>query len=273
MAIALSPFQKQAVVSDNKINLALKEALKNPLKNADIIADLTQFRYDCDILIKVSENDSITAVCYYKDLPYNNINILPGNIDDIKLLVAQLTQKYPNLLNQPVFGLYDSAVAGIIENFYQITQKTPEIKMTLSNTDIPEMLFDASKYKLEQLTTQDVVQISYLFSLIPSMAWTPKALSFGPYYGAFYNNNLVCIAGVHFAVNGVTEVGNIVTHFKHRRQNLAYCCTKAVIEKVKETCSNIFLCVFASETSAIKLYEKMGFEKIEDLILVQYYLK
>ena len=105
------------------------------------------------------------------------------------------------------------------------------------------------------------------------MAWTPKSLSFGPYYGAFSKNSLVCLAGVHFAVNGIAEIGNIVTHFKHRRQNLAYCCTKAVIELLRNTCDNIFLCVLADETSAIKLYEKMGFVKIEDLNLVQYFFK
>lgn len=273
MAIVLNPFIEKTEVVDSKIDLALKSALKNPTKNANIIADLTQFKYDSDILIKVSEDGSITAVSYNMDLPYNNINILPGAKDDIKYLVNQLIRKHPNLQNQPVFGLYDSFITEIIEDCYHIVQKTPEIKMMFANTDIPEMSFDASKYRLEQLTTQDIVQISYLFSLIPSMAWTPKALSFGPYFGAFYKSNLVCIAGVHFAVNGITEVGNIVTHFKHRRQNLAYCCTKAVIELLHETCDNIFLCVLANETSAVKLYEKMGFVKIEDLNLVQYCLK
>ena len=89
------------------------------------------------------------------------------------------------------------------------------------------------------------------------MAWTPQMLEHGPYFGVYFDDMLVSIGGVHFTTKWATEIGNVVTHFEHRRQNLAYKCTKAVSDNLHNTCHNIFLCVSADNIPAIRLYEKV----------------
>jgi len=254
------------------IKRALNFALDNPIKNALIISNLTQLKNDCSVTVKQSLNSNPIAASFYKDLPFNSVALMVETVEDLHGLIEELAKKNPQLRDKPIYGLYDTETTALIESCFKVTEKTPEIKMAINSMVIQEIDYDSNRYRLERLTVQDIVQISHLYGLVPSMAWTPKALTFGPYFGVYYNEHLVSIAGVHFATETIAEIGNVVSHFKHRRQNLAYLCTKAVIENLRNSCENIFLCVFADNDSAIKLYEKMGFTKIEDLLLVQYYI-
>lgn len=272
MTITTNQIQSQIVSVDKHIEPALQLALENPLDNAPVIAQLTQLKQDCSIVVKLKD-DTVTAIAgLYMDLPHNNIDFLANSVEDVRQLIDELVVKHPQLSHQPIFGLYSQKTVQLIENCYEVTQKTPEIKMVLDTNKIPEVPIETSKYRIVKLTTHDREQISHLYSLIPSMTWTPLLLTFGPYYGAYYNDDLVSIAGVQYATKWAAEIGNIVTHFKHRHRNLAYCCTKLAAEELKQSCENIFLCVFADNIPAIWLYEKMGFVKTDDLFLMQYYI-
>ncbi len=273
MAVAANNSQAIIEIVNQNIEPALRFALKNPLENSLTIANLTQLRQACSIAVKLSNNEVAAVASFNTDLPFYDIALSARSDEDTRCLFRELTRKHPQLLRSPVFGLYNMKTAKIIEKYNHVISKIHELKMVLSADEIPAIAFDSSRYKLERLTTADLVQISHLYRLVPAMAWTPKLLTLGPYYGVYYKNNLVCIAGVHFTTKWVTEIGNIVTHFKHCRQGLAYWCTKSVINAVKNTCSQIFLCVLADNTPAIRLYEKMGFVKTEDLYLVQYYIR
>jgi len=272
MAVIANQARAEIKVVGKDVDSTLRLALKDPLANADIIAYLTQLKQDCSIAVKVKDNEVSAIACYYMDLPYNSLSLLVDSTDDTQQLIDELSEKHLTLKREPVFGLYTRTVTGIIEHCYNVIQKTPEVKMVLDNFNIPDKPIDNSQYRIERLTTQDLVEISHLYSLESAMDWTPKALTYGPYYGVYFGDDLVSIAGVQYATKWAAEIANIVTHFKHRRQNLAYCCTKLVIEKLMKSCENIFLYVFADNTPAIKLYEKMGFIKTDELYLVHYYI-
>lgn len=257
----------------SELESALRLALSDPLKNALIIANLTQLKQDCCFVVEAVDSGVQAVASFYMDLPFNSIALLAQNADQAGRLIEKLAGRQNQLYHQPVFGLYDRATAKLIEDNYRVTARTQEVKMVLEREQIAEIKIDHSHFRFERLTVDDLIQISRLFSLVPAMAWTPRALTFGPYYGAYHDDALVCIAGVHFATPRVAEIGNVVTHFNYRRQGLAYQCTKLVAEALQTISKQIFLCVFADNTPAIRLYEKMGFVKVEDLYLLQYYLK
>jgi GNAT superfamily N-acetyltransferase len=258
--------------SGELIERALDQLNKNPLKNAEIIANLTQLKNDCSISIIDKGSGCHAIASYYMDLPFYNISFAIESVSDLLALISDLVLRHPELKSQPVYGLYDHAVARIIEHCFDVANKITEIKMTVDPRIISEIDFDRSKYRLESLTTDDIVQISHLYSIVTAMEWTPKALEFGPYYGVFNEENLVSIAGVQYATELVAEIGNIVTHFEHRRKNLAYAATKAVVDALRNRTKHQFLCVLADNEPAIRLYEKMGFVRYENLYLLQYYI-
>jgi len=252
---------------------ALRLALSDPLKNALIIANLTQLKQDCCLAVETAAGRVQAVASYYMDLPFNSVALLVQNPAQAHRLIEKLARQQDHLNQQPIFGLYDEPTAKIIEDSFRVTARVKEIRMVLKQDHIPDLNIDLARFRIERLTVDDLIQISDLFSLVPAMAWTPKALAFGPYFGAYHDNSLVSIAGVHFATPWVAEIGNVVTHFNYRRQGLAYGCTKLVAEALQSISEQLFLCVIADSTAAIKLYEKMGFVKSDNLYLMQYYLK
>lgn len=272
MATLVNNYQKIVELNNRGRELALQKALTDPIGNAFIISNLTQLRTDCSIFAKFKGEEPVAVASFYMDLPFYSIVLMSDSALDAKQVIDELARKHPKLKSVPIFGLYDKTITNYLERSYKVITKTPELKMVLSTEEIPECQIDDSLYRLERLTFDDLVQISHLYSLVPAMAWTPKALAYGPYFGIYCDDILVSIGGVHFTSRWVAEIGNIVTHFKHRRQNLAYMCTRAIADSIRNACKNIFLCVFADNTPAIRLYEKMGFVKYEYLYLVKYYI-
>ena len=257
--------------SPRMVKAALNQAAANPIQNAEIIADLTQLRNDCSISILDKGDGRYAIASYYMDLPYYNISLMVETSDDVVALVSDLILHHPELRDQPIYGLYDRKTSEIIESNFEVTRNIRELKMTVDYNTVTNIEFDTELYRMERLTTNDIIQISHLYSIVPAMEWTPKALEFGPYFGIYSAENLVSIAGVQFMTELVAEIGNVVTHFKHRRRNLAYATTKAVMDAIAGRTRNPFLCVNGDNEPAILLYEKMGFVKYQDLYLLQYY--
>jgi GNAT superfamily N-acetyltransferase len=270
MAIAVDTRPKIEALSEINQDEALKLAITDPLDNSLIIADLTQLKADCSIFIKNRSGKPSAIASYYRDLPFNSIALKIKNSEDIIELIGELANNYPKLKEEPIFGLYNEKTAKYIQQCFEVENVIVELQMALCRSPISDILFDKSQYRLERLTTDDLVQISYLYSLVPAMAWTPKALAFGPCYGVYYRDKLVSIAGVHFLTKWAAEIGNIVTHPKHRRLNLAYACTKAVADALVENTQNVFLCVVEDNEPAVKLYEKMGFVTHQKLYMLRY---
>jgi predicted GNAT family acetyltransferase len=254
-------------------NKAIELALTDPLSNATMIADLSQLYTDCSILTKMPDRQPNALVSYYKDLPFCSVGFLVDSVIDVIELTGELLQIHPELSGKNIYGLYSAKTAAMINECFKDVEAMTELQMVLTNDKISDIPIDTSQYRIERLTAADMIQISHLYSLVPAMAWTPKALNYGPCYGVFYGETLVSIAGVHFATKWAAEIGNIVTHPKHRRLNLAYACTKAVADALVGNCKIIFLCVMADNASAIKLYEKMGFVTHQELYLMRYQIR
>ena len=264
---------QRIVKPDNReLELILQKALTDPLGNASIITNLTQLKADCSVYAKFKGENPLAVASYYMDLPFNSISLMADSALDAKHVIDELAIEHPQLRDMPIFGLFDKKITNFVEKIYKVVTKTPELKMVLSTDEIPDCQIDKTRYRLERLTLDDLVNISWLYSFVPAMAWTPRMLEYGPYFGVYFDDTLVGIGGVHFTTKWVTEIGNIVTHFEHRRQNIAYKCTKAVADSLHNACYNIFLCVYADNIPAIRLYEKMGFVKYEDIFLVKYYI-
>jgi ribosomal protein S18 acetylase RimI-like enzyme len=259
-------------IQTQDLQMALEHALQNPLKNAYVISNLTQLKQDCSIAIDGENGAGYAVASYYMDLPFYNVNLMVRTAGELKTVIDKLRDRHSELKEQPIYGLYDEKTAQLVEGQFEATRRHVEIKMALTAAEVPHINIDHVQYRLERLTIDDMMKISQLYSLVPAMAWSPKLLELGPYYGIYWEDQLVSIAGVQFVTNWVAEVGNIVTHFRHRRNNLANYCTKEVIENLRRTTEQIFLCVNADNDGAIRLYEKMGFEKVDELTLLQYYI-
>lgn len=243
-------------------------ALRKPLDNCFLIADLTQLRNECTTAALIRDGRPVAAASFYRDLPFRTIALVAEEADDARAVVGKLVEAHPELAEVPVYDFYPKRIAGLLRECFPVAGVMIEYQMILRGA-IPDVTID-SRYNIRRLTPVDLPAISRLFELAPAMAWTPRAFGFGPFFGAFRDSELVSIAGVHYAIPEIAEIGNIVTHPEHRGQNLAYACTRLVAEILRNFSQIVFLCVKADNVKALDLYSRMGFAVYQELEMVEY---
>jgi ribosomal protein S18 acetylase RimI-like enzyme len=92
----------------------------------------------------------------------------------------------------------------------------------------------------------------------------PSMLGEGVFYGLWEAGELVAVAGTHLVVPGedVAAVGNVYTRRDRRGLGLAAATTSAVAgELLRMNIQTIVLNVNQSNTSAIRVYERLGFKR------------
>lgn len=90
--------------------------------------------------------------------------------------------------------------------------------------------------------------------------FTEKTPELGDYYGYYEDNQLVALIGERIKMAGLTELSAIVTHPDYTRRGLATQLTAYLTCKLHNKGEVPFLHVLETNTSAISLYRKLGFE-------------
>jgi ribosomal protein S18 acetylase RimI-like enzyme len=93
-------------------------------------------------------------------------------------------------------------------------------------------------------------------------AFLPLMLEQGVYFGVYEGAELIASAGTHLVVpqESVAAIGNIYTRRDRRGQGLAARVTSAVVNELLRRClATIALNVSQQNTSAARVYERLGF--------------
>ena len=98
-----------------------------------------------------------------------------------------------------------------------------------------------------------------LVNLVQPGYFKTKTPEMGNYYGLYQQEQLVAVAGERMKMEGYTELSAIVTHPEHSGKGYAKQLISHASQQVFNAQQLPFLHVAASNTAAIKLYEKLGF--------------
>ena len=101
-------------------------------------------------------------------------------------------------------------------------------------------------------------------------AWTPLMFEMGPYYGVWCNDRLAAAAGIHFVTPFIAQIGNVFTHPEFRGRGYAAATVGVTNHLRRMGIQIISLFVVAHNTSAIRIYERLGFVKERELIFAHY---
>lgn len=113
---------------------------------------------------------------------------------------------------------------------------------------------------ITELKTQK--QQRELFHLVQKVQpgyFRKKTVELGRYFGIYKDNALVSAAGERMSMNNYTEISAVVTDPYHTRQGYAALLSKHVMDIIIKENKTPYLHVLASNTGAIKLYKKLGF--------------
>jgi len=90
--------------------------------------------------------------------------------------------------------------------------------------------------------------------------WRPRTYELGTYLGFRRDGRLVALAGERLHPAGWTEISAVCTDEAYRGQGLAGRLVRAVAYNIRSRGDKALLHASATNTNAIRLYEKLGFE-------------
>lgn len=110
-----------------------------------------------------------------------------------------------------------------------------------------------------RLGLDDIPEILDLIALTKPGPFLPRTVELGTYLGIRHRGRLIAMAGERVHPPGWTEISAVCTHPAHRGRGLATRLVRAVAAGIRERGETPFLHTHASNTTAIRLYESIGF--------------
>lgn len=218
--------------------------LRDSVWSAYALADLDEGPFaDCDWY--VGERDSLALV--YKGLEGMRPLFLIGPPEEV-LPEVEEAEVYLNLLP----GMLE-----VVSRFYTTDGVHEMYRMRLVS-------LRAVEEEAEVLTRDDEAEVRELYQLGGGLAFAASQLDTGYFRGVRDGGRLACVAGVHLASKeqGVAAIGNVFTHPDCRGRGFAARAVSAVANALQiKGIETIVLNVEATNSGAIRLYERLGFER------------
>jgi GNAT superfamily N-acetyltransferase len=123
--------------------------------------------------------------------------------------------------------------------------------------------FHPSSVEARRLRGIDLPAVNRLYSMEGGpTAYRAEHLDEAVYYGVYEGRRLISIAGTHVVSRAerIAVVGNVFTHPRYRNQGLASTTTSAVTAELLEHCDLVALTVEKSNSPAVKVYRRLGYE-------------
>jgi ribosomal protein S18 acetylase RimI-like enzyme len=124
---------------------------------------------------------------------------------------------------------------------------------------VSERLTGADCPDATPLGPADVPEMLELVAKTEPGPFLKRTIELGDYFGIRRDGVLAAMAGERFRPDGWTEISAVCTAPEHRGQGLASCLVGALIASIERRSEGVFLHVLATNTTAIRLYEQLGF--------------
>jgi GNAT superfamily N-acetyltransferase len=109
------------------------------------------------------------------------------------------------------------------------------------------------------LGATDVPEMLELVAETEPGPFLTRTVELGDYLGIRRDGALVAMAGERLRLDGWTEISAVCTRRDHRGHGLASQLVRALIAGIERRSERAFLHVLATNTSAIRLYQELGF--------------
>ena len=177
-------------------------------------------------------------------------------------LTRELLQSIMHLLPARLYAHLSGDLATLFAGDYHLHSHGTHYKMGLVHKEQMEAI---DTIRVVPLSSSDLVEIEALYRLsYPENWFDPRMLETGCYYGIRHEKELVSVAGIHVYSPRykVAAVGNVTTHPAFRGQGLATIVCAKLCRSLLHTVDYIGLNVKADNISAIRCYQRLGFEYI-----------
>nr|WP_238351466.1 GNAT family N-acetyltransferase [Kribbella shirazensis] len=133
-----------------------------------------------------------------------------------------------------------------------------ELEIDLLQFRAPDSL-PAADPEAVVLGPDDVPDMLALVALTDPGPFRSRTIELGTYLGIRRDGDLIAMAGTRFALPGYTEISAVCTHPSYQGQGLAGRLIRAVAAHITASGQTPFLHTGGSNTTAIRLYNSLGF--------------
>lgn len=236
-----------------------------PYRNALPLANVSQLRPRCDVVVAERDGQVFGVASTYHDLPLSNIAFAAEHAGLVGDLLRALVERNPRLGAGPVYALLPAERRDQLARFAQILEAPLEYQLAVE----PETLRPVEDGRVRRLGAADLPAMEALAAAGGLTVWHPSTLALGPAFGCFVAGQLVAMAATHFVTTEVIEIGHIVTHPDHRRRGYASACTSALARAAFVLAPRVFLMALEENAPALATYRRLGFRPIERFYLTR----
>jgi ribosomal protein S18 acetylase RimI-like enzyme len=233
--------------------------LKDPIGRAYQLGDLDSAHFPYATWYGAGVEDSLeTLVLVYTGLSLP-VLISSGTTDGMRSILEAYSDDLPRRVMLHMQPEHLEAFGGALAD--HPLRPMVRMGMSLENFRPKE---SSETLEIKQLSMGDIGEIMNLFGFYPDNFFEPAQLSTGHYYGIRSGGSLVSVAGVHVFSPQVRVacLGNIVTHPEYRGRGFSTHCTSYLCSQLAKAGIDLFaLNVERSNSSAVRVYRKLGFEE------------
>jgi RimJ/RimL family protein N-acetyltransferase len=146
----------------------------------------------------------------------------------------------------------------------EIVKSHKEYQMVLKEPILPEG--PQKNVEVELVQQSELWKLDHFLKGNGALAWLPVQFESGPYYCVKLDGEIVSVAGVHFVTPQVAQLGNIVTAWSYRGRGYATNNTYALASALHSLGVMVSLFVMEDNSQAVRIYEKIGFQKRRKLV-------
>jgi len=133
--------------------------------------------------------------------------------------------------------------------------EAPGVQMALTRAPAP-----IADERIERLTEADAAEMLALAKLTEPGPFTMKAQALGAFFGVRIDGRIAAMAGERMRQEGYAELSGVCTHPDFRGRGLARLLSIFVTHQILARGETPYLHAWAGNTSAIRLYESIGYE-------------
>jgi ribosomal protein S18 acetylase RimI-like enzyme len=223
------------------------------LAHFTLAADLTALREECRFARSGEE-----VVARYQGLPFAALSFIGENPRLLAGLAAHLVGP-----DEPFYLLLNEQEARLAEQAFTVEQVHPEWQMLFAGN--PAALDFGGAVPLKSGSLDAMRNLAADAGL---MALEADPFRHGPAFGIWEKEQLVAMGGTHLRVPGAAEIGNVATRTTYRRRGLARQVVAALVRSHAAEDRRVFLMVFQTNQAAARLYESLGFVRLQPMFLM-----
>lgn len=188
-------------------------------------------------------------------------------------VMGDLLDSVQNILPDKFYSHLSPGLENVLNKTFFVDSGAKHYKMALLNTG-SSLIQNTSN--VLRLSKDDLLELNKLYAgSYPGNWFDPRMLETDQYYGIKDGDRIKSVAGVHVFSKEykVAAVGNIVTHHEFRGHGYGASVTSALCKSLLRKNVRIGLNVQSDNISAVRMYERLGFEIIASFSEFEIYRK